>query len=367
MNSSRNEIDPGGRIVFFGGYDPGYPRNSIIRKGLERLGVPVASCNAGNRRKIFTRYPILAARRLASRRGGDLYFVPEFRHKDVPLASMLARLSGGRVVFDPLVSRYETRVMDRGDVVDGSFQSRHNRNIDRISMRLPDLLLSDTDAHARFYSREFGVDRGRIRVLHIGFDDDYFHQSPPRGDDGIFRVLFYGSYLPLHGVDTIVGAAEILAGAPVSFTLVGGGQTFSEAKQRSSASGSRNTRFVDYVAPGELESMIAGSDIVLGVFGKTEKTQMVIPNKVFQAMAVGRAVISCESPAIGELFTDRENIITVPAGDSSRLAEAVESLRANAPLREKVAGNGCSLVRNGYSPERVARSFLEILAEEGMI
>lgn len=121
------------------------------------------------------------------------------------------------------------------------------------------------------------------------------------------------------------------------------------------------------MAPGELEPMIAGSDIVLGVFGKTEKTQMVIPNKVFQAMAVGRAVISCESPAIGELFTDRENIIMVPAGDSSRLAEAVESLRANAHLREKVAMNGCSLVRDGYSPVSVARRFLEILAEEGMM
>ena len=367
MKGSRGEIDTGARIVFFGGYDPGYPRNSIIGKGLERLGVPVASCNAGKRRKIFTRYPILAARRLASRRGRDILFLPEFRHKDVPLAWILAKLSGGRVVFDPLVSRYETRVMDRGDAVDGSFQSRHNRNIDRMSMRLPDLLLSDTDAHARFYSREFGVDRGRIRVLHIGFDDDYFHQSPPRRADGIFRVLFYGSYLPLHGVDTIVGAAAILVGAPVSFTLVGGGQTFSDAKQRSSASGSQNTRFVDYVAPGELESMIAGSDIVLGIFGKTEKTQMVIPNKVFQAMAVGRAVISCESPAMGELFTDRENIITVPAGDSAGLAQAVESLRADAPLREKVARNGCSLVRNGYSPVSVARRFLDILVEEGIM
>ncbi len=364
MSSSRSEIDPGGRIVFFGGYDPGYPRNSILSKGLERLGVPVAGCIAGKRRKIFARYPILAARWLLSRRGGDILFVPEFRHKDVPLAWALARLSGGRVVFDPLVSRYETRVMDRGDVLDGSPQSGHNRNIDRISMRLPDLLLADTAAHARFYSREFGVDMGRIRVLHIGFDDDHFHQSPPRGADGIFRVLFYGSYLPLHGVDTIVGAAEILAGTPVSFTLVGGGQTFSDAKQRSARSGSRNTRFVDYVTPGELEPMIAGSDIVLGVFGKTEKTQMVIPNKVFQAMAVGRAVISCESPAIRELFTDRENIITVPAGDPAGLAQAVESLRRDAPLRERIARNGCSLVRNGYSPASVARRFLDILVEE---
>lgn len=367
MNRSRNESYAGARIVFFGGYDPDYPRNTIIRKGLERLGVQVASCIAEGRRKIFIRYPILAARRLASSRGGDILFLPEFRHKDVPLAWALAKLSGGRVVFDPLVSRYETRVMDRGDVVDGSPQSRHNRNIDRISMRLPDLLLSDTAAHARFYSREFGVDGGRIRVLHIGFDDDYFHESPSRCSDGIFRVLFYGSYLPLHGVDTIVGAAEILAGVPVSFTLVGGGQTFAEAKNRSSSSGLRNTMFVDYVAPGELESMIAGSDVVLGVFGKTEKTQMIIPNKVFQAMAVGRAVISCGSPAIGELFTDRENIILVPPGDPARLAEAVESLRANAALREKVARNGCSLVRNRYTPERVARRFLEILSEEDMI
>ncbi len=354
-------------IMFFGGYDPGYPRNSILRKGLERSGFPVASCRAGNKRKIITRYPILLARYLASRRKDKIIFVPDFRHKDVPLAWILAGLSGAKIVFDPLVSRYETRVMDRGDAGEGSLQSWHNRNIDRWSMRMSDLVLSDTQAHAGFYSREFGIDGNKIRTLHIGFDDDYFQESPPRLKDGMFKVLFYGSYLPLHGVETIIGAAEILRDSPVLFTMVGGGQTSGMAKDRSFCSGLRNVTFVDYVRLEDLQAMIAGSDVVLGVFGMTGKTGMVIPNKVFQAMAAGRAVISSGSPAIGELFTNRENIITVPAGDAVRLAEAVDNLRADDDLRQRVARNGCLLVRNGYSPERVAGRFLAILSEEGFI
>src|SRR5678816_3822256 len=135
--------------------------------------------------------------------------VPEFRHKDVPLARLLATLAGTGLVVDPLVSRYDTKVGAWGTTAPGSLQADHNRRIDRAALRFADLVLCDTAAHAAYYQRHTRVPPERCAVVPVGFDDAVFRPlpEPPAAP---FRVAFYGSYLPLHGVDTIVAAARLL-------------------------------------------------------------------------------------------------------------------------------------------------------------
>ena len=48
------------RVCFFGAYDPEYPRNRILRAGLERSGVEVREVRVKERRA-WLRYPSLAA------------------------------------------------------------------------------------------------------------------------------------------------------------------------------------------------------------------------------------------------------------------------------------------------------------------
>jgi glycosyltransferase involved in cell wall biosynthesis len=49
-----------------------------------------------------------------------------------------------------------------------------------------------------------------------------------RRRDGRFTVFFYGSFIPLHGIEHILGAAERLQarGGGVRFVLCGTGQTY---------------------------------------------------------------------------------------------------------------------------------------------
>lgn len=362
----RQGTETEGRLVFFGGYDPGYPRNAIIRKGLERNGFTVAECRANVKWKIFKRYPVLVWRYLKNGRDGPILFIPDFRHKDVPLAWLLARFAGQRCVFDPLVSRYETKVLDRGDVADGSMQSWHNRNIDRVSFRLPDLVLTDTEAHAAFFGEQYHIHPDRIRTLHIGYDDELFTERPPRGGDGPMRVLFYGTYLPLHGVETIIEAVRLVSG-PITVTLIGEGQTYGGAREHAAGIPSERLSFRPSVPVRELEEAIADSDVVLGIFGETPKARMVIPNKVYQALAVGRAVVTADTEAVRELFTGGEHLVTVPPGDASALGRAIERLRRDTDLRGRLAERGGRLVRESYHPAAVAGRFVSLLREKGFL
>lgn len=357
--AKRSEAAPG--LLFFGGYDPAYPRNAIIRKGWGRRGFAVAECRVDMRLKVHLRYPALLWRYGRMRDSSRVIFVPDFRHKDVPLAWAIARCTRRPLVFDPLVSRYETRVLDREDVLPGSTQERHNRNLDLVSMKLADLVLADTHAHARFYSSEFRIPEAKIRVLPVGFDDDLFAEAPPPAAGKACSVLFYGTYLPLHGIDTIIEAAAALRDAPVSFTLVGGGQTFADVRARARGLPEGKVTFRAPVPPGELGGLIARSDIVLGIFGTTPKARLVIPNKLYQSLAVGRAVITGDTPAVRELFKSGVHLVMVPPGDANALARAIVSLMEDRSMMRHLADSGCSYVRSEFNPKRIAERLFDIL------
>ncbi|UCF05962.1 MAG: glycosyltransferase [bacterium] len=354
-------------LLFFGGYLPSYSRNAIIRKGWRALGLPISECRADTRRKVHLRYPALLWRYLRAGERGRILFVPDFRHKDVPLAWVLARLSGKRLVFDPLVSRYETRVLDRGDATEGSPQAWHNRNIDRLSFTLPDLVLADTEAHARFFIGEYGISPEKVYPLPVGFDEDVFPQQPEREGGGAFRVLFYGSYLPLHGIEAIIDAASLLRDRHMEFTLVGSGQTYEEIRNRARHLDTGTVTFRGYVPERELCPLIAASDVVLGIFGTTPKAAMVIPNKVYQSLAVGRAVVTADTPAIREHFIHGVHLMTVPNADPGALAGCLRDLQDNPGLRRRLAAEGGSYVRKHFCSARIAERLASILEEAGLL
>jgi len=146
-------------VCCFGAYDPQYPRNRILRAGLARAGVNVRECRVPERRA-WRRFAELAAAFGRVGIDSDVILVPEFRHKDVALARLLA--GHRRLVFDPLVSRHDTLVDDWRLHAPGSLQARWNRWIDRWSLSLADLVLCDTWTHGALFE-SLGAPRERLR------------------------------------------------------------------------------------------------------------------------------------------------------------------------------------------------------------
>jgi len=362
-------------VVFFGGYDPEYPRNAVLRRGLELNGIRVSECRVRPGRRFWLRYPGLLRRWLGRPKGPVtppvFFFVPEFGQKDVPLARLLARLTSGRVVFDPLASRYETKILDRRRKPEGSPSARWNRRIDRWAFRSSDFLIADTRSHKEYYSCEFGVDPLKIAVLPVGFDDRIFSRAlrnvqPSRpAAEAQFTVLFFGSFLPLHGVADIIEAARFVSAADrsVGFHFVGSGQTLGFGQARAAELGLTNVHFQGWLSQKDLAATVARSaDVCLGIFGRTEKAGRVVPHKIFQAMALGKPVVTARTPAVEEFFIDRENILLCRQGDPGSLAECILELRRDRTLGERIAQKGHDLVWQKYHPAAlgaVLKGFLE--------
>jgi glycosyltransferase involved in cell wall biosynthesis len=342
------------RILMFGAFDPDYARNRVLRTGLFRLGVHVDCCMAPLGARGLRRSALLL-RRFARAARPDVVLVPEFRHKDVPLARLLASVSGAALVVDPLVSRWDTKVADWGATSPRSLQADHNRRIDRAAVRFADLLLCDTRAHALYFHRFYRTPLSRVAVVPVGFDDSVFRPLPPP-PVAPFRVAFFGSYLPLHGVETIVAAARRLGGTGIRFLLVGSGQTFAAAD-----AARRDGVELDLVptqSPLDLVPRLQTAHVLLGIFGTTPKAARVVPNKLYQGLALGRAMVSADTPALREFFVPEEHLLAVPPGDAPALAAAILRLRDDRALCARLGRDGAQWVHARFGPEAVARRFL---------
>ena len=351
------------RVCFFGAYDPGYPRNRLLIDGLRKCGVLVVEARAAERRAVL-RYPalVLAFARVA--RAAQVLLVPAFRHKDVPLAS---GLKGRRLlVFDPLVSRYDTLVGDWAIHEEGSAQARWNRAIDRWALSRADRVLCDTWAHGALFER-LGVERRRLRRVLVGAEDQFFRAADPPAEP--LRVVYLGGFLPLHGITTVLEAAALLEReAPrlpeFRVDLVGRGIDFERARTLAARLSLGRVGFPGPSPYLEAPRVLSRATIVLGAFGAGEKAGRVIPHKVYQGLACGRAVVTGDGSGLREVFEPGRHLVAVPRGDAAALAQALADLIGCPERRAALAKSGRERMLEIGTAERIGRTLVEAIEGE---
>lgn len=355
------------RVCLAGTFDPQFHRNRILRELLGRTGCEVVVCHVrlwgrredrivrGGRLRVVLRalraYPLLAWRLLAIPKP-DVVLVAYPGHFDMPLLAPLARLRGAPVLFDTFLSLYDTIVADRQLVSARSFTARLAARADRVACRLADRVLVDTPQHGEYFAARSGLPRDRFRTLWVGAHEAVFRPQPqvspvPR------QVLFYGTFIPLHGVATIVRAAKLLEGEGIGFRIIGRGQERPAVERLMAQLGSANVELLDPILLEELPAEIARATLCLGIFGTSDKARRVIPNKLFECLAVGRPVVTGDTPAIRGAFADGE-IAMVPPGDPEALAAGIRSLVADDPRREEIGRAGHARYRRDYSQDALA-------------
>ena len=361
------------RVAFFGSYDPSYARTVTLREGLESRGgtaVPIHASSGGG--------PLGRALNLAARWAGaggalDAVLVPSFGHRDVPLAAMMGRIAGTPVIFDPLVSRWDTQVGDLGRVRAGSLAASRLRASDRAALTLADLVLCDTWEHGDFYTSEYGIPRKKLCRVPVGADRAAFARgasrtsAPRRATGAPIEVVFVGGFLPLHGVDVVIEAAAILESRRgpefARFTLVGAGMTAARADRDVAARGLRTVRRTGRLPYEAALDAVVGADLALGVFGTTAKAGRVVPHKVFQSLAAGVPTITRRSRAVAEFFREGEQVALVPPGDPTALASTIESLASDPARREALGRAGRDAALAEGSPERIGALLAEAVSK----
>ena len=323
------------RVAYFGTWERGYPRNDQVIAALERAAVDVDLVHqdmlAGTHK--FGLSPAVLPR--LARAELRLARAPVSDDVDALIVGYPgqfdlwgAKRHGRPVVFNAMVSLYDTFVEDRERFSDGSLAARALRGLDRAAFRAADLLVSDTRANADYMAELAGIDE--VAVCYVGAEERLFRPSWQRSDN--FHVLFVGKFAPLHGLDLILEAARRLPDVP--FRVVGSGQVTAVLDDRPA-----NVEHVPWIEYERLPGEYARAGCALGVFGASGKAERVIPHKAFQALAVGTPLITADTPAARELLVDgRDSLLVERSPDA--LAEAIVALRDDAALAERTGAGG---------------------------
>lgn len=313
------------RVCFFGIYDPSYARSRILIRGFQENGYDVVQCRIDPREhKGISKFFFLVREYMHIRQHDfDLVIVAFPGHTVV----WLARLLFGRpIVFDAFVSLYDSNVFDRKKYGSTSVRACLDWLRDYASIRIADIVLLDTTAHIDYFAETFGLPREKFLRVPVGTDEQIFHphDAPPARE---FIVHFHGTFIPLHGIPYIIEAARLLAAEPIRFRIVGSGQESERVHKEVARLGLSNIEFIEIVPLQELPSLIASAQVCLGIFGDTAKTGRVVPNKVFEYMAMGKPIVTADSPAVRELFApDSPPLVLVPPADAAALAAALRRL-----------------------------------------
>lgn len=237
------------------------------------------------------------------------------------------------IVADVFISLYDTIVLDRSLIKQDGLAARMLKWIERRAYVCADKLVADTPQNARFLCSLFKLPEAKFIAVPLSTDEIHFKYTPYQPTHGVCRVLFVGTMAPLHGMETILEAANLLSERPdIHFKLIGEGQDapIVEARLRTYMPNLEWERA--WQSSQRIAEEISRADICLGIFGAGEKTQRVCPFKIYAYASMGRAVITGETLWLGETVQPPgETFASVPVNNAVALAAKIIQL-ADAPM-----------------------------------
>jgi glycosyltransferase involved in cell wall biosynthesis len=345
-------------ILFIASREPSYSRIAILA---EALGAAFAvDTITSSSRRYWLRMLIVLSRFFAWAITGrlrryDAVFVGFFAQPILPFIRLLWR---GRLIADGYFSIYDTLVHDKQTASPRSLKAKLARWLDGFMLRTSDLVFTDTNQHVDYFRTSFSRPAANVRRLWVSAQEKVFRpwDAGALDEQGTLEIIFWGSYIPLQGVDTIIRAAALLKNEPVHFTLYGTGQTYAASVNLAAQLGADNVEFHGWKPLDQIRDFAHRAHLTLGIFGTTPKAGRVIPNKLFQALAMGMPIITGDSAAVRELLTDGSDVMCVPRGDAQALATAVKRVRRDYRRAVEIGRRGADTFRATASPRRVAET-----------
>ena len=194
------------------------------------------------------------------------------------------------------------------------------------------------------------VRRDRLATIPVWSRRDEIYPLPREGHElraslGLadqFVAMYSGNLGLAHSFVEIVEAARRLRDREdVVFLIVGGGPRLAEVRSAKEAEGLDNIRLMDYFPREQLHASLSVADVHL-ISMRAEMTGVVVPGKLYGAMASGRPTLfvgpaHCES---ADTIRQADCGLTVRLGDVDGLVEALTTLATDPKYARELGDRG---------------------------
>lgn len=186
------------------------------------------------------------------------------------------------------------------------------------------------------------------------------------GLDGHFVVLYAGAHGPSNDLGVVLDAAEHLQDEPrICFVLVGDGKEKPALMKQAQERGLKNVLFLPPAPKAQMGEIMAAADACLAILKPLELYKTTYPNKVFDAMAAGRAVVLAIDGVIRQVVEETGAGVFVPPGDAQALAQAVRMLADNPQAAREMGEAGRRCVERRFHRQVLAEQLALIMEQMG--
>lgn len=277
----------------------------------------------------------------------DIIIIPATRHQ-YPYKYKLAKFFKKQVITDFYISFYDTYVTDRKTIAQESPEAAAHFKLDQNAIISSDRTIFLNESEAEYYTRLLDVKLSDIQysIVPLCVDGRRKAANPfANGTTNKLTICWWGTYIPLHGLDKVLETAHLLSKTTTDFEFILFGNDDEKAipfRNKVRELGIENFVKIDNSKSfqnGQLEPfLVSHCDVALGSFGDSEKAKTVFLNKVADAFALGIPVLSMKTKAMDTLLLTDDIIIC--ENRPQCMADAIIALKMDRDKLKKVGENG---------------------------
>lgn len=334
----------------------------MIKKRLELQGIKVIECKYEIQNSILSLIPAYMKLMWKHRKlDYDIIIIPRWRGAlALPLAKILSRKP---IVYCVFASPYDIFISDRKMFKPNSFQAKFISFWYKWCLKLSDIIIKESFVDIDYNSEKFIIDKKKFVRIFLSADESLFQPCNFKNPQTDFTVLYFGKFIPLHGVDVIINASKLLSHQKeIKFRLCGDGQMKNEMEKLVKKYNLKNIEFLGHVDDNILMKNINESDVCLGIFGNSTRAKRVATNKVYQILCSQKPLITMNSEAVREIGLENEkNALLISENDPGKLADSILYLKNKPETRKKIARAGRELYLERLSMEKTSKEIRNLL------
>lgn len=224
------------------------------------------------------------------------------------------------------------------------------------------------------YVKQAGVSAEKLVVIPNGINKERFAHVPSQeqakqrlGLSGRLVLGFTGFIRDWHGLDNVVDfLADAPDGVPRHLLIVGDGPARASIQRRADELGvADKLTITGIIGREQVADYIAAFDIAL----QPSVVDYASPLKLFEYLALGRAIVAPDKPNIREILSHETNALLFAVDDKNAFALAVKRLCDDAPLRARLGAAAKAAIDEQHltwdsNAQRVASLFASMIASQ---
>lgn len=346
---------------------PDYIRAKTLRSAFSNID-SVNLVVLKNNHTGFLRYPEVLWKLIVIRitKHPDLYFLTFRGYEMLPFVRLITL--GKPLIFDEFINFIEWAIYEHHKIKENSLIAKILYGFYRFWLNSTNLITTDTMSHAKYSSKLMNIPLEKYVPLIVSTDEQTFDgvEESKIGKTDIFKVFYYGSMLPLHGVEIVIETMKLLKKHKIELTLIGGKQHVGELVKGAKLDGVK-INYKTWVPFEKLPIYMNQADLCLGgPFGGTVQSQFVITGKTYQFLQMGKPVVVGKNQE-SDLFTNKKDSLVIEQANPQALAEAILWADQHSIDLVKIGKAGRELYQNYLSNQQLAKQLTIMLSNKHIL